>query len=75
MTFSARAKAELCRVPIKKRCCAVAEAYGVLLYCSQFSSRELRIVTASEDFAERLPRLFRGRRPRGQEPLFRLGYG
>ena len=29
MTFSARAKAELCRVPIKKRCCAVAEAYGV----------------------------------------------
>lgn len=59
MTFSARAKAELCRVPIKKRCCAVAEAYGVLLYCSQFSSRELRIVTASEDFAERLPRLFR----------------
>ena len=46
-------------MPIKKRCCAVAEAYGVLLYCSQFSSRELRIVTASEDFAERLPRLFR----------------
>ena len=37
----------------------MAEAYGVLLYCSQFSSRELRIVTASEDFAERLPRLFR----------------
>lgn len=59
MTFSARAKAELCRAPLKKRCCAAAEAYGVLLYCSQFTNRELRIVTASEDFAERLPRLFR----------------
>ena len=59
MTFSARATAELCRVPIKKRCCAVAEAYGVLLYCSQSSSRELRIVTASEAFAARLPRTVR----------------
>lgn len=59
MTFSASAKAELCRVPVKKRCCAVAEAYGVLLYCSRFTNRELRIVTASPDFAERLPRLFR----------------
>ena len=59
MSFSSRAKAELCRVPIKRRCCAVAEAYGALLYCSVFSTREIRIVTANDDFAERLPRLFR----------------
>ena len=59
MSFSSRAKAELCRVPIKRRCCAVAEAYGALLYCSVFSTREIRIVTANDDFVERLPRLFR----------------
>ena len=40
-------------------CCAVAEAYGVLLYCHTFTTREIRIVTACDAFAERLPKLFR----------------
>ena len=33
MSFSGRAKAELCRVALneKKNCCAAAEAYGALL--------------------------------------------
>ena len=37
----------------------MAEAYGVLLYCHTFTTREIRIVTACGAFAERLPKLFR----------------
>ena len=59
LTFSARAKGELCRQPLNRRCCAQAEAYGVLLYCNRFDGREIRIATESEDFARRLPLLFR----------------
>ena len=59
LTFSARAKGELCRQPLSRRCCAQAEAYGVLLYCNRFDGREIRIATESEDFARRLPLLFR----------------
>ena len=58
MSFSSDAKAELCRVPLTRRCCARAEAYGVLLYAGIFSPTEVRIVTESEDFAARLPKLF-----------------
>ena len=58
MSFSSDAKAELCRVPLTRRCCARAEAYGVLLYAGGFSPSEVRIVTESEDFALRLPKLF-----------------
>ena len=59
MSFSSDAKAELCRAKIDKKCCAVAESYGVLLYCNTFSQKEIRIITASDAFAARLPRLFR----------------
>ena len=59
MSFSSEAKAELCRERPEKKCCALAESYGVLLYCHSFSAREIRIITASDDFAARLPRLFR----------------
>ena len=59
MSFSSEAKAELCRARIQKKCCAAAESYGVLLYANTFSARELRIITASVPFAERLPHLFR----------------
>ena len=59
MSFSSDAKAELCRAKIDKKCCAVAESYGVLLYCNTFSQSEIRIITASADFAARLPKLFR----------------
>ena len=59
MSFSSRAKAELCQLRIDRKCCAIAESYGVLLYCNTFSAREIRIITASPDFAARLPRLFR----------------
>ena len=59
LTFSAGVKAELCRQNISRECCAVAEAYGILLYCNMFTSREIKIITASRELAQRLPRLFR----------------
>ncbi len=59
MSFATEVKNELCRVPLGRHCCAVAEAYGVLLYCHTFTTREIRIVTACDAFAERLPKLFR----------------
>ena len=59
MSFSSAAKAELCRDKPEKKCCALAESYGVLLYGNSFSAREIRIITASDAFAQRLPKLFR----------------
>lgn len=59
MSFSADAKKELCRELAGRKCCAQAEAYGVLLFCNSFAPREARIATESGDFAQRLPALFR----------------
>jgi DNA-binding protein WhiA len=58
MSFSGDAKAELCKIPVQKLCCSRAEAYGALLYCNTFSASEIRVVTESRAFAQRLPRLF-----------------
>lgn len=58
-TFSQKVKSELCEPRVERKCCAVAEAYGVLLYCRSFSPSEIRIITASDEFAARLPHLFR----------------
>ena len=58
MSFSGEVKKELCRAPLQRKCCALAESCGVLLYAGGFSSGEARIVTESEEFAERLPKLF-----------------
>ena len=59
MSFSAETKAELCKLPLSRPCCTLAEAHGVLLCCHNFSDREIRIITASDAFAQRLPRLFK----------------
>lgn len=59
MSFSSNAKQELCRAPVSRRCCAQAEAYGVLLYCNTFQAGQVRIVTESPQLKERLPVLFR----------------
>lgn len=59
MSFSGEVKAELCRTGLNKSCCALAEAYGVLLYANSFSPREIRIITGCAPFAQRLPRLFK----------------
>ena len=59
MSFSSNVKVELCKDSLSKKSCAVAEGYGVLLYCNTYSSTEIRIITESRDFAARLPRLFK----------------
>ena len=59
MSFSSDVKQELCRAPLNRKCCAQAEAYGVLLYCNTFSSGEIRIITESDALAKRLPSLFK----------------
>ncbi len=59
MSFSADVKMEICRDEPGKKCCALAEAYGVLLYANSFTMRQIRIITESDAFAARLPRLFR----------------
>ena len=59
MSFSAQVKGELCRIPLSRRCCARAEAYGILLFCHSFTAAEIKIVTSAPVFAKRLPALFR----------------
>ncbi len=59
MSFSSDVKTELCREPVTRRCCALAEAYGVLLYANAFSPRLIRIMTENDAFSARLPRLFK----------------
>ncbi len=58
MSFSSSVKRELCRQPLTKKCCAVAEAFGVLLYANTFSQERCKIVTESGDLSARLPKLF-----------------
>jgi len=59
MSFAGDVKSELCRANLNRRCCALAEAYGVLLYCNTFSNREIRVVTENDAFVRRLPLLFK----------------
>ena len=59
MSFALEVKSELCRTPLSRRCCAQAEAYGVLLYCNTFHAEQARIVTENGAFAQRLPLLFK----------------
>lgn len=58
MSFASEVREELCRTRPEKRSLA-AECYGILLYCNTCSKQEIKIVTESRCFAERLPRLFR----------------
>ncbi len=57
VTFSAAAKAEVCRAFPQKYCCALAECFGILLYCNNFTADNIRIITESREFAQRLPAL------------------
>ena len=58
LSFSASAKAEVCRNIPGKRCCALAECFGVLLFCNTFNGENIRIITESREFAALLPKLF-----------------
>jgi len=59
VSFSAQIKQELCKASIHKKCCAQAEMYGILLFCSNFQPTGIRIVTESDAFAQRLPLLLK----------------
>ncbi len=59
ISFSGNAKAEICRGISQRSCCAVAECFGILLFCNSFTSDGIRIITESREFAAILPKLFR----------------
>ena len=59
VSFSAAAKAEVCRILPQKHCCALAECFGILLYCNSFTSEGIKIITESREFAYILPKLFK----------------
>ncbi len=59
VSFSGGAKAELCRSVPQKHCCAVAECFGILLFCNSFGADGIRIITESRHLAQVLPKLFK----------------
>ena len=59
LSFSGNVKAEICRYFPTKHCCALAECFGILLFCNNFSADCIRIITESRDFALMLPKLFK----------------
>ena len=59
LSFSAGAKAEICRILPSRDCCALAQCFGVLLFCNSFSADGIRIITESREFAYILPKLFK----------------
>ena len=59
LSFSASAKSEICRSFPQKRCCALAECFGILLFCNSFGGNGIRIITESQEFGQLLPKLFK----------------
>ena len=47
VSFSSAAKAEVCKYLPSKRCCALAECFGILLYCNSFQFDGIKIITES----------------------------
>lgn len=59
LSFSASAKEEVCRSFPHNYCCALAQSFGILLFCNTFSAEGIKIITESRDFAYILPKLFK----------------
>ena len=59
LSFSSAARAEICRVLPGKPCCALAQCFGILLYCNSFQDNGIKIITESREFAHVLPKLFK----------------
>lgn len=59
VSFSSSAKAEICRAFPQKKCCALAQCFGILLFCNSFGAKGIRIITESREFAQNLPKLFK----------------
>ena len=58
VSFSAGAKAEVCKIFPNRDCCALAQCFGILLFCNTFSADQIKIITESREFAHILPKLF-----------------
>lgn len=59
VSFSAKAKAEICRNIPQKHCCCLAQCFGVLLFCNSFQGDGIRIITESRELGILLPKLFK----------------
>ena len=59
VSFSSAARAEICRALPHKSCCALAECFGILLFCNSFQNDGIKIITESREFACILPKLFK----------------
>ena len=59
ISFSGAAKAEICRSFPQKHCCALSQAFGVLLFCNSCNRDGIRIITECREFAQILPKLFK----------------
>ena len=59
MSFALSVKEEICRERIEKGALALAECFGILLYCHTFAPDGIRIITANADFCRRLPKLWK----------------
>lgn len=59
LSFSAATKEEICRSFPHNRCCALAQCFGILLFCNSFGADGIKIITESRDFAYVLPKLFK----------------
>ena len=59
VSFSSAARAEICKYLPNRRCCALAESFGILLFCNSFQNDGIKIITESREFAYNLPKLFK----------------
>lgn len=59
ISFSGNAKAEIAKAFPQKNCCALAQCFGILLFCNSFHSDSIRVITESREFAAILPKLFK----------------
>lgn len=58
-SFSSSAKAEICHYIPQNSCCALAECFGILLFCNTFRNDSIKIITESVEFSALLPKLFK----------------
>ena len=59
LSFSAAAKEEICRSFPSHHCCALAQCFGILLFCNSFGAEGIKIISESREFAYILPKLFK----------------
>ena len=59
VSFSSAARGEVCKYMPNRHCCALAECFGILLFCNSFQNDGIKIITESREFAYILPKLFK----------------